>query len=237
MQHVFTYGPVPIDVADRVTFQESEIGNVSEQWQVRVLGDVLTTTQYGLSVRADREGDYPTLRMSNLIDGRVDPSDLKYVDLSLSDFHKFRLNKGDVLFNRTNSFELVGKTAIFDLDNVFVFASYLIRLVSNTDHLLPEYLNYYLNWDATQSRLKTLASRGVSQSNISASKLRNLPAAIPPLEEQRTIVGMLEAVDRKVHAEEARKASLGALFDSLLHHLMTGKIRVHDVPEVGDAAG
>ncbi|MFX9665250.1 restriction endonuclease subunit S, partial [Acinetobacter baumannii] len=80
------------------------------------------------SVRADRIGTYPILRMNNLEDGRINTSDLKYIDLDRDDFEKFRLRKGNVLFNRTNSYELVGKTAIFNIDGEFVFASYLIRL-------------------------------------------------------------------------------------------------------------
>jgi len=148
------------------------------------------------------------------------------VDLNAQEFVKFQLRKGDVLFNRTNSIDLVGKTALFDLDGDYVFSSYLIRLEVAKNRLMSEFLNFYMNWDKTQQRLKGLASRGVSQSNISATKLKGLSIALPPPSEQREIARIFQAVDRKIEAEENRKAALEALFKTLLHHLMTGKVRV-----------
>jgi type I restriction enzyme S subunit len=164
--------------------------------------------------------------MNNLSDGRVDISDLKYIDLNDDELAKFRVNKGDILFNRTNSFELVGKTSIFDLDGDYIFASYLVRVVADRDRLLPEYLNYYLNTQRTQSRLKQLATRGVSQSNINATKLKGFEIHLPPLLEQREIARILTTVDAKIAAEEARRDALDDLFHTLLHHLMTAKVRV-----------
>jgi type I restriction enzyme S subunit len=143
------------------------------------------------------------------------------------DFAKFRVYKRDVLFNRTNSYELVGKTAIFDIEGDFVFASYLIRVVPNAAQLLPECLNYYLNWDDAQRRLKMLATRGVSQSNISATKLKQFAIGLPSLVEQAEIARTLSVADRKIEAEEQRKAALQALFKAMLHQLMTGQIRMN----------
>jgi type I restriction enzyme S subunit len=149
--------------------------------------------------------------------------------LDKGDFAKFKVQRRDVLFNRTNSYELVGKTAIFDLDGDFTFASYLVRVVPDTARLLPEYLNYYLNWDDAQRRLKMLATRGVSQSNISAAKLRQFVIGLPSVAEQREIAHSLAAADRKIAAEEQRKAALQELFKSMLHQLMTGQVRVKDI--------
>jgi len=222
MQRLFTYGPAP----EPTPTKETEIGEIPEHWEVVRLDGVLRTTQYGLSVRADRTGTYPMLRMNNLADGRVDASDLKFVDLDRETFAKFRVHKGDVLFNRTNSYELVGKTAIFDLEGEFVFASYLIRIVPDVARLLPQYLSYYLNWDDSQRRLKMLATRGVSQSNISATKLKQFAIGLPLLAEQQEIAYVLLMADRRIAAEEQRKAALQALFKTMLHQLMTGRIRV-----------
>lgn len=222
MQRLFTYGPG----AEPATTKDTEIGEVPAHWDVLRLEKVLQDTQYGLSVRADRSGMHPMLRMNNLEDGRIDASDLKYVDLDEADFTKFKVHKRDVLFNRTNSYELVGKTAIFDIEGDFVFASYLIRVVPNVTRLLPEYLNHYLNWDGAQRRLKMLATRGVSQSNISASKLKRFEIGLPPMAEQREIVRILSAVDRKIEVEGNHKAALQELFRSMLHQLMTGQIRI-----------
>ena len=99
---------------------------------------------------------------------RIVANNLQMVTIGGSDLRKFKVEPSDVLFNRTNSFELVGRTAIFDLPGDYVFASYLIRLRANAQTLRPAFLNHYFNSDAAQSRLKGIASRAVSQSNISA---------------------------------------------------------------------
>ncbi|MCL0094649.1 restriction endonuclease subunit S [Dehalococcoidales bacterium] len=227
MKHLFTYGPVPLQEAGNVPLKETEIGLVPEGWEVVRLGDLIEGTQYGISLRGTKQGRYPILRMNNLIDGQVDTSDLQYVDLDESTFGKFKLNRGDILFNRTNSHELVGKTALFDSDRNFVFASYLIRVVPETSRLLPQYLNYYLNWDKTQIRLKMLASRGVSQSNINATKLQNFQIPQPPIAVQQNIADILSAADRDIQVVENKKNALEELFRTLLDNLMTGKIRVN----------
>ena len=227
MKHLFAYGPVSLEEVENVPLKETEIGLVPEAWDGKGIGEAIRGTQYGISLRGNQQGQYPILRMNNLIDGRVDTSDLQYVDLDEGNFKKFQLNKGDILFNRTNSFELVGKSALFDSDDDFIFASYLIRVVPNTSQLVPEYLNYYLNWDTTQRRLKMLASRGVSQSNINATKLRGFSIHYPPLFVQQRIASILSTVDEKIEKEETKKKALDELFKTLLSILMTGKIRVN----------
>jgi type I restriction enzyme S subunit len=228
MKHLFTYGPVPITETSRVPLKETEIGPVPGHWNVVRLGEVLTVTQYGLSLRGGANGPIPILRMNSLQDGRVSTADLQYVDVDADLLRKFQLNKGDILFNRTNSIDLVGKTALFDLSGEYVFASYLLRLVTDGKRVLPEVLVYYLSQDAVQQRLRGLATRGVSQSNISATRLRTFAVPQVPIEEQQKIVCQLRASDRKIEAEEKRKAALQALFRTMLHHLMSGKIRVRD---------
>ena len=225
MQKLFTKG------LGHTEFKETEIGPMPIDWKKMKLGDddILTSTQYGLSLRGRTEGKYPILRMNNLVNGYVDINDLQFVDVDDEVFRKFKLVKGDILFNRTNSIELVGKTSIFTLEGNFVFASYLIRLIINPKTINPYFLNFYLNWDATQVRLKSLASRGVSQANISATRLKTLNIPLPPLPEQQEIAHILSTADKKIEVEEKRKTTLNGLFKTMLHKLMTGEIRLRDV--------
>ncbi len=226
MKYLFTYGPVPVTEADQVRLKETEIGVMPEEWEVKAIGDNLKATQYGISLRGSNSGIYPILRMNNLIDGKIDFSDLQFVNLDKNIFEKFRLNAGDILFNRTNSYDLVGKTSLFNLKAEFVFASYLIRLISN-ENVHPGFLNYYLNWGSSQKRLKMLATRGVSQSNISATKLKSFLVAIPRFDIQKNIAEYIFSLDKKIESEQSKKQALDQLFKSLLHNLMTGKIRVN----------
>jgi type I restriction enzyme, S subunit len=216
LHHLFTYGPVPFDQADRVALKETEVGMVPEAWTIGKICDYATLAQYGLSVRGGSIGRYPMLRMNNLQDGRIVTEDirgLQYLNLDPKTLARFRLQSGDLLFNRTNSYELVGKISLFDLDGDFVFASYLVRLSLDHERIEPRYANYYLNVPATQGRLKLLAIRAVSQSNINATKLKGFAIPVPPLSEQSTIASHLSAVDAKLAAEEKRRTALDNLFN------------------------
>jgi type I restriction enzyme S subunit len=210
--------------------RETEIGLLPQSWHVESLERHVHRAQYGLSMKGERQGQYPILRMNCQLDGRVVFRDLQHVDLDEESFRNFRLGKNDLLFNRTNSYELVGRMALYESDRDAVFASYLIRLTVDDRTLLPQFVNYYFNLAATQDRLRVLASRGVSQANISASKLKQFSVPVPPsLDEQHEIVSILEAIDRKITLHERKRATLQELFDTLLHDLMTGRLRVDDL--------
>jgi type I restriction enzyme S subunit len=225
MQKLFTEGLYGEEL------KEIKIGLIPKNWKVVRLGDddILLKTQYGLSVRGKKTGKYPILRMNNLVNGYINTTDLQFIDLDDITFGKFKLEIGDILFNRTNSIDLVGKTSIFTLDGNYVFASYLIRLKTNQTLLDAYFLNYFFNWEVTQSRLKGLASRGVSQANISATRLKTMAVPLPPLPEQQQIAEILMKVDKKIEIEGRRKATLKELFKTMLHKLMTGQIRLKDV--------
>jgi Type I restriction modification DNA specificity domain len=162
-----------------------------------------------------------TLFLTNL----VAAANLQYADVSTRELESFRVKRGDILFNRTNSFELVGRTAVFDLDGDYVFASYLIRLRTLEAVLDPFFLNAYLNAQRTQRRLKGIATRAVSQSNISASRLRGFVVPVPPLAEQKKIARVLGLVQRAVEQQERLIALTAELKSALLHHLFSQGLR------------
>jgi len=209
--------------------KETEIGLVPESWNVVELDELLSVTQYGPSVRGDSEGKHPILRMTNQANGKIVGNNLQYVNVSNSEFDKFRVARGDILFNRTNSFELVGRTAIFDLQGDFVFASYLIRMRTNAERLNPFFLNCYFNWNEAQARLKSIATRAVSQSNISATRLRTFVIPLPTIQEQTEIVSQLNTIDQKIELHVQKKTLLEELFRTLLRQLMTGQVRVSKI--------
>lgn len=165
------------------------------------LGDVLSNVQYGLSESSGRSGKYPMLRMMNIEDGYVVENDIKYVDLNDREFSKFELKYGDVLFNRTNSMDLVGRTGIYRLNGSHVFASYLLRLVVDRGLVTPEYINHFLNLNVIQYRLKAYATPGVSQANINPTSLKSLPLLVPDdIDEVAEISAKLDSLDDSVAA-------------------------------------
>lgn len=205
----------------------NEIGieDLPHNWRVVLLGDFLTEAQYGLSVKGGADGRCPILRMTNQVNGQIVAEKLQHAEITDEVIEKYRLARKDLLFNRTNSLELVGRTAIFDLPGDFVFASYLIRLRSRADELDPEFLNFYLNADATQKRLKSIATRAVSQSNISATRLRGFLVLLPPLPEQKRIAHVLSTVQRAIEAQERIIQTTTELKKALLHKLFTEGLR------------
>lgn len=176
---------------------------IPDGWKLLTIDDVLKDTQYGLSESLDDQGRYPVLRMMNITNGYVDPNDLKYLDWSKEEANRYILNYGDIVFNRTNSMEWVGRTGIFELDGDYLFASYLIRLVANESKLTPYYLTQYLNLPLIQYRLKAFATPGVSQANINPGSLKSLPILVPPLNRVKDIEKVLREFDKEL--EVAKK--------------------------------
>ena len=209
--------------------KETEIGPAPEGWELKPIGEFARQLQYGLSVRGAESGRYPILRMNCQQDGKVLFRELQYVDIDCETAATYRVKPNDLLFNRTNSYELVGRTAIVEQVTDAVFASYLVRVAVDETRLSPQFLNYFLNWDSAQSELRKLASRGVSQANISAGKLRGFVVPVPSLDEQREIVAILDAIDRKIDLHRRKRAVLEELFKALLHRLMTGETRVGEL--------
>jgi hypothetical protein len=146
--------------------------------------------------------------MGNIQGGRLDWTDLVYTSDS-SEIEKYKLTKGDVLFNRTNSPELVGKTAVFQGGREAIYAGYLIR-IRCTSALLPEYLNYCLGSKAGRDYCWSVKSDGVSQSNINAKKLAAFSFFMPTLGEQREIVRRVEALFAQIDRIEARYTAMRA---------------------------
>jgi len=215
--------------------KQTEIGLMPESWDVVELGNCLKLSQYGLSVKGSDSGSIPILRMTNQKNGHICDNNLQYVNISEAEYKKFKVEKDDVIFNRTNSFELVGRTAIFKLNGCFVFASYLIRIKTNGDMLIPDFLNIYLNTDETQARLKSIATRGVSQSNISATRLSGFKIPLPSLSVQSEIISINNKIEHKIDFLQKKKQTLTSLFKTLLHELITGQRRINDI-EFGEGS-
>lgn len=116
-------------------------------WETGTIRDVVTDVRYGSSRPAVNGGKYPYLRMNNITyGGELDLSDIKCIDVPENELEKCTVRRGDVLFNRTNSKELVGKTCVYDRDEMMVLAGFVIRVRVN-DLVLPEFLSAFLNTD------------------------------------------------------------------------------------------
>ncbi|EHL15750.1 hypothetical protein HMPREF9628_00673 [Peptoanaerobacter stomatis] len=185
-------------------------------WDVVTIGDIIADVRYGTSKPAVEGGKYPYLRMNNLTsDGHLDLNDLKYIDIPDDEIEKCVVRKGDVLFNRTNSIELVGKTAVFDLPGDMIVAGYIIRVRLN-GRLLPEVLSQYMNLEVLKDILRSMAKGAVNQANINAQELQSIKIYVPDMELQKQFIEMKRQVDKSKVAVQKALDETQLLFDSLM---------------------
>ena len=152
------------------------------------------------------------VRMNNLQGDEWDLNDIKHVPLGLREARRYRLKRGDLLFNRTNSKELVGKCGVFGERGVWVFASYLIRVRLDDERLLPEFASFFLNSDAGRIQIDRVSRQIAGMTNINAEELRELVVPLPSVKTQRDLVAVMDT------ARAARRAKLDEA-DSLLSSL------------------
>lgn len=213
---------------DLKDYQSTPVGEIPSYWSVTSIGDVVRTAQYGISESMSEEGQYPIFRMNNIENGYMIDEPLKYIDLDDEKFEKYHVKKGDVLFNRTNSLELVGKTGIYELEDDHVFASYLIRLQTN-NKADAYYLNYYMNSSEAQNRMMDFATKGVSQANINANSIQQVQIPLPPLDEQTKIADRIRAIDSHIKTNQRYKSQLKRLKQGIMQDLLSGTVRTTDM--------
>ena len=142
--------------------------------------------------------------MGNINGGKLDFSNLKYLPSEHPDVEKLILEPGDLLFNRTNSPELVGKSAVFTATERMTFASYLIR-VRLTEQCEPHWAALVINGPPGRAYIGSVRSQQVGQANVNGTKLAALPIPLPPIDEQRRIV---QEVEERLSRIDAMRASI-----------------------------
>jgi len=166
------------------------------------IGDILTKSQYGISIAMNEEGiGYPIYRMNEIHNLLCDLEVDKYADIALKEAKKFILKDGDVLFNRTNSFEWVGRTGIYyknELDDRdYVFASYLVRFNTNDNIILPEYLNIFLNCKYGVLDIKRRARQSINQTNVNPEEVKEMQIPILSMKLQNRLKEFLISASNK----------------------------------------
>ena len=162
--------------------------DILDNWQWTYIGDACINIQYGTSKKSGSSGKIAVLRMGNIQNGKINYGNLVYSS-DESDILRCHLEKNDLLFNRTNSKELVGKTAIYKSEIPAIYAGYLIRITPikiNSDYLNFVMQSYYF-W----KYCRHVKSDAIGQSNINAQKLKAFAFPLPPLAEQERIVAKL----------------------------------------------
>ena len=238
MNYLFTYGPVPLPEAENVPLKETEVGMVPEEWEVVRLGEVVIKSKgiqrgpWGGSIKKEifvPEG-YAVYEQSNVISGNV--TNFRYFinKDKFEELKDFEVKEGDILITAAGT---LGKLII--LPNKIhkgIINQALIRIRTDEDIINKIYFKYLFDLIVEQGIIDSY-SHGATLKNLSSIRvLQNIKIPLPPLPTQQKIASMLSAIDQKIEAEENKKKALEDLFKTLLHNLMTAKIRVNSL-EVG----
>ena len=226
MQHLFTYGPVPVTERERVPLQETEIGPIPAHWRVVRLGEVGKVVR-GASPRPKGDpryfgGTIPRLMVEDVTrDYKYVIPRIDFLTVEGAKLSRF-LPKGTVVIQVSGN---PGTPAILGVD-ACIHDGFAAIQELDINKIAAEFLFYWL--DQTKQRHKRLAFGAVFQ-NLQTYAIRDFVIPLPPLDEQREIARMLQAVDAKIAAEQARRAALEELFKSLLHELMSGRLRLPNI--------
>jgi type I restriction enzyme S subunit len=190
------------------------------EWKSNPFEWFVVKSFYGTSNSTSENGQYPVLRMSNMIDGGLDFSNLAYIDLDSTSFKKIQLFCGDILLNRTNSPDLVGKISMFDQDIECITASYIVTYRLDKEKIVPAFCNFMLNTQLHQTKIKALARPSVSQANINPSTFRSeLIVFAPKVAEQQKIAAYLSSLDDLITAQAQKIDTLKAHKKGLMQGL------------------
>lgn len=190
-------------------------------WRLLSLGAVVESAQYGTSEAASSTGRIPIIGMQNIVNGKITTTDLDKITLSPREYESLKLTAGDILINRTNSYELVGKTGIYDSEEPAVFASYLVRLKPKVTEVLPKYLNYWLNSPQIKLVIKKIATKAVSQANINPTELQKFcPVLLPPISMQEKIISFLDSISLLIQKTDQLIQAKQKLLQSLVSRLI-----------------
>lgn len=208
-----------------------EHGVGMDSWEKKSVGELCISLKYGTAKKSDASGNVVVLRMGNLRQGEIDWSDLAYSNDS-DDIEKYKLFSGDVLFNRTNSAALVGKTAIYRGEHPAIYAGYLIKLDYDHDKIIGDYLNYALNTLDAKKYCNSVKTDGVNQSNINAKKIGAYSFNVPSIPEQEKIVSVIQKLlSKEQQVKEAAEAVLDQIDlmkKSILARAFRGELGTND---------
>ena len=169
----------------------------SSAYPIMAIAEIADSVEYGSSAKSEKQGKVAVIRMGNIQHGRIDWGDLVYSNND-DEINKYLLKRNDVLFNRTNSPELVGKCGIYLGEHPAIFAGYLIRINYRSEMINPRYLCHILNSKKVREHGFSVMSKSVNQANINGSLLKQYQIPVPTVEEQNRIIAQIEIAEKKI---------------------------------------
>ncbi|MBE2229930.1 MAG: restriction endonuclease subunit S [Chitinophagaceae bacterium] len=190
----------------------------SKNWNIVQIRSIAQEVKYGTSSPAADSGNYPYLRMNNIsYTGELLLDDLKYISASEKEYEKYGTRYGDLLFNRTNSKDLVGKTTIVDIENPMIIAGYLIRVRLN-DQANPWYVSTFMNSTHMKKVLRNKCKSIIGMANINAQELQDFDIPLPPKELQDLFADKLTFIKEQQSLVKKTQSKSSAYFNQCLNN-------------------
>ena len=194
-------------------------------FEIGEIGDLVIATQYGTSKKANEDGKgIPVLRMNNITyEGNWDLSSLKYIELNQKEMEKYLVYKGELLFNRTNSKELVGKSAVYKEEKPMAFAGYLIKLITESP-ATSEFIAGHLNSKYGKMYLENMAKNIVGMANINAQEVQRIPILLPSREIMEKYSIIVKQIEKTKQSQKQSSLEINNLFDALMQKAFIGEL-------------
>jgi len=211
-------------------------------WRHVSLGELITDIRYGTSEMSNNQNKgIPVLRIPNVIDGKINTSDLRYIESDTDEFEKYKVENNDIIIVRTNANpEYIGRCALYTGDsNSFLFASYLLRIKVESKLVTPVFLTHYLQSDTIRRRITSLAHTSAGNYNINIQDVKSLTISLPSLGEQEKINKILQQADNNIETAGRVIEEISVSKRGLMQHLLTRGIghtrfkqtRIGEIPE------
>ncbi len=214
--------------------KQTKIGPVPVSWKVKRLIDTVEFIDYGVSKAIPKTPPDGGVKIVSTADidkeGNLLYEKVRLIEVPEKTANRLILNDGDVLFNWRNSLPLIGKTAVFEeQDEPYIFASFILRICCGENKSHNYFLKHLMNYYREEGVFVKLARRAVNQANYNKNEISVLEIPCPPYDQQVEIANAIGAVESKINIHRQKQASLQDLFRTLLHELMTAKVRVHNI--------
>jgi type I restriction enzyme S subunit len=213
--------------------KETEIGPAPRNWEIVPLDDcsfVQTGAAKGRKLGDTETIEVPYLRVANVQDGHLDLAEMKGIPIRRTEIERYRLRNGDVVLTEGGDFDKLGRGFIWRGQiELCVHQNHIFAVRTDRSRMLPEFFAYQAQSPYGKAYFLKVAHKTTKLACINTTKLKAFPILLPPVQEQREIVAILDAIDRKIDLHRKKRAVLDQLFKALLHKLMTGEIRVADL--------
>jgi type I restriction enzyme S subunit len=210
----------------------AEALSAGQAWE-RVLLESLATVAAGVTLGSEPVGDgtiaLPYLRVANVLDGRIDTADVKHVRILKAQFERYALRPGDLLLTEGGDLDKLGRGAVWDGRIESCLHQNHVFRVRCGDRLLPDFLALYTASPEGRAYFLRVGKQTTNLASINSTQVKKMPIPVPPLEEQKRLLGPIRAARKRAAVLEKQIDKLRTVQRAIVEDLLTGQARTSAV--------